>query len=51
MILFSAEAILASSTSTFGIEIPRIDDDDIKIIHCINHLHFFDPLHSFRKKL
>ena len=28
MILFSAEAILASSTSKFGIEIPRTDDDD-----------------------
>ena len=28
MILFSAEAILASSTSKFGIEIPRIDDED-----------------------
>ena len=27
MILFSAEAILASSTSKFGIEIPRIDDE------------------------
>ena len=30
MILFSAEAILASSTSKFGIEIPLIDDEDIK---------------------
>ena len=28
MISFSAEAILASSTSKFGIEIPRIDDED-----------------------
>ena len=27
MILFSAEAILASSTSEFGIEIPRVDDE------------------------
>ena len=45
MILFSAEAILASSTSKFGIEIPRIDDEDFKsstestistsLIHCI----------------
>ena len=44
MILFSAEAILASSTSNFGIEIPRIDDEDLKsstestistsLIHC-----------------
>ena len=33
MIRFSAEAILASSTSKFGIEIPRFDDDDLKIIH------------------
>ena len=30
MNLFSAEAILASSTSNFGIEIPRIDDEDFK---------------------
>ena len=30
MILFSAEAILASSTSKFGIEIPRIGDEDLK---------------------
>ena len=29
MILFSAEAILASSTSKFGIEIHRIDDEDL----------------------
>ena len=29
MILFSAEAILASSTSKFGIEIPRVDDEDL----------------------
>ena len=45
MILFSVEAILASSTSKFGIEIPRIDDEDFKsstestittsLIHCI----------------
>ena len=28
MILFSTEAILASSTSKSGIEIPRIDDED-----------------------
>ena len=28
MILFRAEAILASSTSKFGIEIPLIDDED-----------------------
>ena len=30
MILFNAEAILASSTSKFGIEIPLIDDEDLK---------------------
>ena len=29
MILFSAEAILAPSTSKFVIEIPRIDDEDL----------------------
>ena len=29
MILFRAEAILASSTSKFGIEIPRVDDEDL----------------------
>ena len=29
MILFSAEAILTSSNSKFGIEIPRADDDDL----------------------
>ena len=30
MILFSAEAFLTSSTSKFGIEIPLIDDEDLK---------------------
>ena len=30
MILFSAEAILASSTSKFGIEIPRVDDQNLQ---------------------
>ena len=30
MILFSAEAILASSTSKFGIENHRVDDEDLK---------------------
>ena len=45
MILCSAEAILASSTSKFGIEIPRVDDEDLNsstdstistsLIHCI----------------
>ena len=30
MILFSAEAILASSTSNFGIRIPLIDEEEIK---------------------
>ena len=29
MILFSAEAILASSTSKYGIQIPRVDDEDL----------------------
>ena len=45
MILFNAEAILASSTSKFDIEIPRIDDEDLNsstestnstsFLHCI----------------
>ena len=45
MILFTAEAILASNTSKFGIEIPRIDDEVLtsstestnstSLIHCI----------------
>ena len=45
MILFSAEAILASSTSEFGIEIPRVDEEDLNsftestistsLIHCM----------------
>ena len=30
MILFSAEAILASSTSKFGIGIPLVDDEDFR---------------------
>ena len=29
VIFFSAEAILASSASNFGIEIPRVDDEDL----------------------
>ena len=33
MILFSAEAVPASSTSKFGIETSRIDDEDLKKIH------------------
>ena len=51
MILFNVEAILASSTSKFGIEIPRVDDEDLKSSAEINQLHFFDPLHRFRRKL
>ena len=45
MILFRAEAILASSTSKLGIEKPRVDDEDLNsstestnstsLIHCI----------------
>ena len=45
MILFSAEAIFASSTSKFGIEIPLVDDEDLNsstestnstsLVHCI----------------
>ena len=50
MILFSAEAILASSTSKFGIEIPRIDDEVFKS-STESTIHFFDPLHRLRRKL
>ena len=38
MILLSAEAILASSTSKFGIEIPRTEDEDLKIVPCASTL-------------
>ena len=44
MVLFIAEAILASSISKFDIEIPRVDDEDLNsstestnstsLIHC-----------------
>ena len=53
MILFSAEAILASSTSKFGIEIPRIDDEVLNsstesaistsLIHCIASVGNCEP--------
>ena len=56
MILFRAEAILASSTSKFGIEIPRIDDEDLNsstestnstsLIHCIASVGNCEQVHS-----
>ena len=56
MILFSAEAILASSTSKFGIEIPRIDDEDLKsstestistsLIHCTASVGNCEQVHT-----
>ena len=56
MILFSAEAILASSTSKFGIEILRIDDEDFKsstestistsLIHCIASVGNCEQVHT-----
>ena len=56
MILFSAEAILASSTSKIGIEIPRIDDEDFKsstestistsLIHCIAPVGNCEQVHT-----
>ena len=56
MILFSAEAILASSTSKFGIEIPRVDDEDLKsstestnstsLIHCIASVGNCEQVHT-----
>ena len=56
MILFSAEAILESSTSKFGIEIPRVDDEDLKsstestnstsLIHCIASVGKCEQVHT-----
>ena len=56
MILFSAEAILASSTSKIGIEIPLIDDEDFKsttestistsLIHCIASVGICQQVHT-----
>ena len=56
MILFRAEAILASSTSKFGIEIPRIDDEDLNsstestnstsLIHCIASVGNCEQIHT-----
>ena len=56
MILFSAEAILASNTSKFGIEIPRVDDEDLNsstestnstsLIHCIASVENCKQVHT-----
>ena len=56
MILFSAEAILESSTSKFGIEIPRVDDEDLNsstestncscLIHCIASVGNWEQVHT-----
>ena len=56
MILFNAEAILASSTSKFGIEIPRVDDEDLNsstestnstsLIHCIASVGKCEQVHT-----
>ena len=56
MILFNAEASLASSTSKFGIEIPRVDDEDLdssteftnstSLIHCIASVGNFEQVHT-----
>ena len=56
MILFGAEAILASSTSKFGIEIPRVDDEDLNsstestnstsLIHCITSVGNCEQVHT-----
>ena len=53
---FSAEAILASGTSKFGIEIPRIDDQDLNsstestnstsLIHCIASVGNCEQVHT-----
>ena len=56
MILFSAEAVLASSTLKFGIEIPRVDDEDLNsstestisasLIHCIASVENCEQVHT-----
>ena len=56
MILFSAEAILASSTSKFVIEISRVDDEDLNsstettnstsLIHCIASVGDCEQVHT-----
>ena len=56
MILFNAEAILASSTSKLDIEIPRVDDEDLKsstdstiytsLIHCIASVGNLEQVHT-----
>ena len=56
MILFSAEAILASNTSNFGIEIPRVDDEVLNsstdstnstsLIHCIASVGNCEQVHT-----
>ena len=52
MILFSAEAIFASSTSKIRHwNTANRWRRSQKNIHWINQLHFFDPMYSFRRKL
>ena len=56
MILFRTEAILASSTSNFGIETPRIDDEDLNsstestnstsLIHCFASVGNCEQVHT-----
>ena len=56
MILFSAEAILASCTSKFGIRIPLTDDDDFSsstestistsLIQCIGSVGNCEQVHA-----
>ena len=55
-LLSHAEAILASSTSKFGIEIPRVDDEDLNsstesthstsLIHCIASVGNCEQVHT-----
>ena len=56
MILFTAEAILASSTSKFGIEIPRVDDEALNsstestnstsLVQCIASVRNCEQVHT-----
>ena len=51
MILFSAEAIFASTTSKSGVWSPLTEHEDFRSSTDSTTSHFFDPQHSFRKKL
>ena len=41
--------MFASTISKFGNRRPLVDRDVLNIVHRIDHLHFFDPTHCFRR--